>query len=221
VKAQIEISDYANFDTAFGETGMVVGPRTGSSKRSKDEKEWWVARRFLKAAIPERVFTLSLSIRKGQPPEPDFVLEQGNGSAWLEITEASDEADQKEMTTIEISNESAVLRGTFGGRFKDGASQPGRAWATDVVNAIERKARKTIFSTSGSCRHLVVYPNSNAASLLSDAEGELTAMEYLRDVIFDRRESLVQTTNGCLIHVLGAEYVFFDVVGDIKYIRRI
>ncbi len=38
----ITISSIKDFDVAFGQIGLKVGPRTGLNKRTKDEKEWFV-----------------------------------------------------------------------------------------------------------------------------------------------------------------------------------
>ena len=104
-----------------------------------------------------------ISIQKQNPPLPDFGLQFGDTIAHLEITEATDPADQREMTAFERSGKSMMLLGEFGGRFSDGASQPGRTWASDVIDAINRKRGKAIFEKADVGRHLVIY--SSSASL--------------------------------------------------------
>jgi hypothetical protein len=88
----------------------------------------------------------------------------------LEVTEATDEADQKGMTAFERSRKSAALLGEFGGRFADGASRPGFAWAADIVDAIRRKDGKAIFQDLPTRRHLLV---SRARRLRSHKVQEL------------------------------------------------
>ena len=216
MSVKISVPSLREFDSAFGETGLIVGPRTGPNKRTKDDKEWYVVRRFLKEATLAKVFQCPLKIQKANPPAPDFLLENANGSALLEITEATDEADQMEMTKIELSDQSVTLIGEFGGRFKGGASQPGRAWASDVVCAINRKAGKGIFQTANVSRHLIVYPNSNASSLLFDGDDELEAFAFLRTTLARNRRDFIRTTNGCLVHILGKEHIFLDVTGAVQ-----
>jgi len=66
-----------------------IGKVTGLHKRTQEDEEWFVARRFLKAALKGRIFEPPLSIQKRNPPEPDFSLELGDGGgylAFLEIT---------------------------------------------------------------------------------------------------------------------------------------
>ena len=212
---RITISDLSNFDRSFGEVGFRCGPRTGQKRRSKADMEWYVARRFLKAAINAGRLNVPFIIRQGNPPtEPDFVLKCKTSLVFLEITEATCEADQKEMTAFEASGRPAVLLGEFGGRFKNGGANPERAWAGDIIDAILRKMGKSIFKASDSDRHLVIYPNSNASSLICDAEDELSAAQYLKAEIVRMREEIKQAANGCRIHVLGKECLFYNVMDE-------
>jgi hypothetical protein len=161
-------------------------------------------------------------VEKRNPPEPDFALKFGGRDTvtYLEITEATDPTDQMEMTAFERSKEKVMLLGDFGGRFSDGASQPGRAWASDVLDAIKRKDGKAIFLRSDTHRHLIIYPNSNASSLLSDDEDERAAFGYLKEEIWINRDTYIQAAKGCLVHVLATEYVCFDLLGKTKLVRR-
>lgn len=220
----IRIPGVASFCTAFDRVGLNVGPRTGSHKRTQEDKEWFVVRHFLKAALRERIFLTPLLVQKCNPPEPDFALMSGDGNllAYVEITEATQPADQREMTEFERSKKSAMLLGDFGGRFSRGAGQPRKAWASDILDAIKRKRDKTIFRRSDAERHLVIYPNSNASKLLNDDNDndELGAFGYLRETITMDRDTYVSAANGCLVHVLGKRVLGFDVLGNARSIRR-
>lgn len=218
----INVPDPAGFCAAFGDVGLKVGPRTGENKRTQDDKEWYVVRRFLREGMLRRVFKTPFSIEKAHPPKPDFALDfnDGNATAFLEITEATRPADQREMTEIGRSNQ-ATLLGEFGGRFSDGASQPGLAWASDVVDAIERKVGKAIYSPSEANRHLVIYPNSNASFLLFDARDECAAFSFLAELIARERHRCVDMASGCFVHVLGKWWVCFDLLGESRLVRRI
>jgi hypothetical protein len=138
----------------------------------------------------------------------------------LEITEATDPTDQREMTAFERSGSSRMLLGGFGGRFSDGATQPGWTWASDVIDAIKRKRGKAIFEKSDVGRHLVIYPNSNASALVNDAEDEQAAFGFLGELIEANLSEYLEATNGCLVHVLGKELVGFDVLGPACLARR-
>jgi hypothetical protein len=216
----VNVPDFAGFCAAFGALGSSVGPRTGVDKRTQDEKEWFVVRRFLKIALRDGFLKAPISIQKQNPPLPDFGLQIGDAIAHLEITEATDPADQREMTVFEQSGNSSMLLGTFGGRFSDGASQPGRAWASDVMDAIDRKSGKAIFERSDKGRHLVIYPNSNASMLLFDADDERDAFGFLGELIATRFNGTATKANGCLVHVLGKKMVGFDVLGEVRLALR-
>jgi hypothetical protein len=218
MRAPIEIVTLEQFDVAFGELGAKVGPRTGPHKRTQDEKEWYVLRRFLKEGVHGRRFKLPLVVRKGVPPEPDFVIE-GPQRALIEITEATSEADQREMTRQEFSDR-AILLGELGGRFEGGGGEPGHLWASDIVEAIKRKKNKSIFSCQGMRRHLVIYPNSNASALLFSDKDERRAFALLVSLIDPEWDELSRVANGCSVHILGKDYVFSDVLARATRRRR-
>jgi hypothetical protein len=220
---RIHFADISTFDEAFGVVDDSVGPRTGSSKRTQDAKEWWVARRFLKTALLANVFTTPLAVWKEQPPLPDFGVEFGDPPihGFIEITEATHPDDQREMTEFERSDQPAMLIGELGGRFSGGASEPGHVWASDIVDAIERKAGKSIYSMDAESRHLVIYPNSNASVLILSEKGERTAFSILAQAIERRSTEFAEIVNGCAIHILGKHFVCFDLLGNGRLVARI
>jgi hypothetical protein len=218
----IQISSLEDIEATAALVGLPVGPRTGSSRRTKEKKEWYVALGFLKSTIPAQFFSLPIAIRNGRPPhEPDFVMTRqasNDAIALIEITEATNQADQREMAAIELSDKAAILVGELGGRFYGGASRPGLVWASDIVDAIKRKSGKAIFQDLAAARHLIVYPNSNASALLFDSDAELSAIQNLRDEIAKDLDLLARIANGCSVHVLGKYNVCIDVMGDMRVV---
>jgi hypothetical protein len=219
-----EISGLEDLERIAAEVGLPVGPRTGANKRTQEKKEWYVVLGFLKKAIPADIFEVPMTIRRGVPPdEPDFVVTRSRTCdvvGLVEITEATDEADQREMTAFERS----ALVGHSGGRFSRGAARPGLAWASDIIDAIKRKETRVIFKSSLTPRHLIIYPNSNASLLLADqldqdGKNEREAVGYLREAV-DNSGTLAEITNGCFVHVLGNRHICFDVVGDMRVLHR-
>jgi hypothetical protein len=213
-----EVRTLGDLDRVAEAVGLPVGPRKG---RSKAKKEWYVLLGFMKEAIPSGMFELPITVRYGIPPnEPDFVVARGDTTVGLvEVTEATDEADQKGMTAFERSEKSAALVGEFGGRFADGASRPGLAWAADIVDAIRRKDGKAIFQNLPTRRHLLVYPNSNASFLLFDEDDEREAVDYLRAEVA-KDSALSNLVNGCVVHVLGGYLVCVDALGEARLLAR-
>jgi len=214
VSDEVYIESPKDIERAFGSIGLKVGPRTGPKKRTKEDKEWYVLRRFMPAAFSLGLFECPLRILKRNPPEPDFALRSTSDLSSLEVTEATHPADQKEMTKFELS-ENADLIGTHGGRFRAGASgnHPEQVWAQDVIDAIMRKKGKSIFSKSYH-RHLVIYPNSNASSLMFDDEDELEAYGLLIERAREQRDALLSLVNGCQVHILGQSFSFLDILGQ-------
>ena len=66
----------------------------------------------------------------------------------------------------------------------------------------------------------MIYPNSNASSLVNDAEDEQAAFGFLEELIEVNLSGFVEATNGCLVHVLGKELVGFDVLGAARLALR-
>ena len=141
---------------------------------------------------------------------------EGSQVGLFEITEATDVADQREMTLGERSGRKMSLIGEFGGRFKGGAGNPSIIWATDIVSAIKRKSGKAIFQDSSVPRHLIIYPNSNASILLFDADDEREAISYLDAEITKEKPALSNMSNGCLVHVIGKHLLCFDALGEMS-----
>jgi hypothetical protein len=208
-----------DLDSIGQAVGLPVGPRKG---RSKEKKEWYVLLNFLKSAVPAGIISLPVSVRNGVPPdEPDFIAHRGDLTVgWIEITEATDEADQKGMTAFENSGKLAALVGEFGGRFSDGAARPGLVWATDVVKSIKRKRGKAIYRSVPVPRHLLIYPNSNASFLLFDQDDERDAVDDLRAEVMKYDSALARLANACSIHILGAYLICFDLLGSMRLATR-
>jgi hypothetical protein len=184
--------------------------------------EWYVVRRFLRETISTGIFVPPIFLRKGCPPDPDFVVVGADGKevvALIEITQAADKSDQKEMTEIELSGQPTLL-GTFGGRFAGGAANPKWAWAKDVIDAIERKRGKAIFSPSSAIRYLIIYPNSNASTLLFNEDDERDAISALCSAVSAEAKRLPKLADGCFVHILGKEYICVNVLGRMSLVRR-
>jgi len=218
----VRVTRPEDFEMAFGSVGVKVGSHVGPNKRTQDEEEWFVLRRFMARTLGTEMFGFPVVFEKVQPPRPDFAVRYGKEDkvALIEITEATHPTDQREMTRFAKSNKSASLLGEFGGRFVEGASQPKFAWASDILDAIARKQQKSICSTLTGERHLIVYPNSNASFLLFDEDDEREAFTHLLSSVSDRGSGYAQALNGCKVHVLGKELLCVDLFGIFRLIRR-
>lgn len=132
-RTTVTITSFENFEAAFGSVGVMPSSRHGPNKRTQDGKEWYVVRNFLKDTI-SGIFIAPISIRKACPPDPDFVVLGSTNEiiASIEITEATVESDQREMTKGELVKGPWRL-GSFGGRFAEGTANPKWTWVEDII----------------------------------------------------------------------------------------
>ncbi|MBL8558250.1 MAG: hypothetical protein JNM47_05980 [Hyphomonadaceae bacterium] len=165
----IIVRSYSSFDDEFPE--VTIGPRTGSAKRTQSDTERWVCRLAMKACLESGVICAPFRIRSiPNTPicrTPDFELCQSSGISFVEITEATDPADQREFTLSERAGE-ACFSGDHGGRGSGGfaGDMPERLVAQDVLSAIEKK-RAHYDEWTRARTLLAIYPNSSPAPALT------------------------------------------------------
>ncbi len=162
------VASLVDLPEAFGELGIRVGPRKGASARTHDEKEWWCFRRYLFTLAGIGQVFFPISVRKSE--SPDFRCEFGPRQIGVEVTEATDQRDQRELTRI-AQQEKPVLLGSLGGRFPNGAGgdAPERAWRADILKAVAVKVKKLPSWPEPMPEYdLLLYTSSNAGSLISD-----------------------------------------------------
>jgi hypothetical protein len=162
------VASPADLPEVLGELGTRVGPRIGANARTQDEKEWWCFRRYLVTVASIGQIAFPISIMKSE--SPDFRCEFGTRSVGVEVTEATDPRDQRELTRIDQQDE-VVLRGSLGGRFPNGAGgdAPERTWREDISKAVAAKMKKLPSWPDPMPQYeLLLYTNSNAGSLIFD-----------------------------------------------------
>jgi hypothetical protein len=216
VKKQIEVSNVEVFEDAFGNVGRKVRPRADG--RTHEEKEWYVLRRFLKCALSRGYFKCPLRIEKAEPPDPDFHIDSDGTAMWVEIIEATFNADQEEMNEIERSESEIIMSGEFGGRYADGVfgDRAERDWAADILRAIRRKRTKSVFAYRMPLSHLVVFVNSNPGSVVDECEAFATLYESFGRV----GASVRRIVNGALVHVVSRARVCIDVLDSRVIVER-
>jgi hypothetical protein len=165
---RLDIADADGLAGGFGKLGTYVGPRIGSNSRTQEQKEWWCIRRYIFTLADARELAFPISVSKAE--RPDFRCKFGERQVGVEVTEATAQRDQRELTMIDKQNE-MVLRGSLGGRFPNGAGGDGpeRTWLADVLRAARMKARSVRNYPDPVPEYvLLLYSNSNAASLIFD-----------------------------------------------------
>jgi len=176
----ITIRSKKTFDTDFPK--VIVGPRSGTGRRTQDAKELWALRRALRCALKKRLVRAPFSVLRVPASQPfattDFVLINPTSTVFVEITEATSPLDQREMS-ITDQDAQATMLGTHGGRGARGfvGDEPERLVAEDIETAVRRK-RERYPSKLRRNTILAVYVNSNPNVVI----GRLTRLARLKRV---------------------------------------
>ena len=181
---RIEIIELDDLALAFGQAGTNVGPRLGTNARTQEQKEWWCLRRYIFTLSAAGQIAFPISIVKDE--RPDFRCEFGPRSIGIEVTEATDPTDQRELTIID-EQDAVVLQGTFGGRFANGAGgdAPERAWQDDILKAVASKVTKVPTWPAPMPEYsLLLYTNSNAGRLIHDWPAVFIALEPMNERVW-------------------------------------
>jgi hypothetical protein len=64
----VRITRREDFEAAFGNLGAKVGSRVGPAKRTQDEREWFVLRRFMARTVGTEILGFPVVFEKVQPP---------------------------------------------------------------------------------------------------------------------------------------------------------
>lgn len=98
-----EFSSRETFSDELGSVGAWVGPKTGPSHRTQDQKEDYVLRRLLIAWKRRNMvrFPFTVYASRQVPGNPDFVVGDASGRWGVEVTEAGSQSHQAWNTEIE------------------------------------------------------------------------------------------------------------------------
>jgi hypothetical protein len=166
------IANSLELGKTFDTLGASVGPRRGPDRRTKDQKEWYCLRRYLLTLAAHDRLSYPLDISKSE--RPDFIV----GSRGVEVTEATEEDWQRELTESEASKGDCLTEAKLIGDDGFVGEQPEIDWCAAVTRAVNSKV-DSLNSPSypvASC-DLLIYVNSRM-SLIVD---ELRAIEVLAE----------------------------------------
>jgi len=76
ISLELNIASRSHLASTFGSLGASVGPRTGPSTRSHQEKEWWCLRRYILTMADADELEFPISVVKGE--RPDFHCTSGS-----------------------------------------------------------------------------------------------------------------------------------------------
>lgn len=135
--------ELVTFDSAdhlvdyFRNVGEMVGPRKGLNKRTHDQKELYNLRQYLPTLAANNHLQFPLTVEKGE--SPDFILTDGVSTKWgLEVTEATTQEFQRELTTTEGDETTLQLLGRDGWA----GNSAERETCAAILRAMRRKANK-------------------------------------------------------------------------------
>lgn len=183
-RTELQLTSDRNFSDEIGHFGRAVGPRKGEDKRTKAEKESFCLRRLLIALRRQHRIAYPLTVLSADeaPSQPDFwlLLPDGSGKG-IEVTEATAEDYQQELTRTERSGEQDETLVAFDLESEDGfvVSALLREAASLVQDAIERKLGKP-YVINGSTELLVYLSLRGGLGLDQEIDRLLSALnEYL------------------------------------------
>jgi hypothetical protein len=198
---QIEANNAASLRLAFGEYGRGVPER---SLRCSQDREAWCLRRYLLTLADSGRLSFPLRVTKFETP--DYKVE-GVTNFGVEVTEATTQRDQKEMSKSEKLGRVSGF-GEFGGRGRDGwlGNDAERTLIDDIAASLEKKSSK-----SWKCQpvRLLIYPNSNASVVACWDE----AVKMLQgDVERSRFENFSDKLSE--VSVIAGNQLWFDILGE-------
>lgn len=135
---KLTVASDAELDQAFSILGASVGPRRGPNRRTKDQKEWYCVRRYLLTLAAHKMLSYPLSIMKSDPP--DFIAsDQVSGTYGIEITEATEQDWQRELTVTEADEGDDPAGANLISKDGFAGEQPEHNWCSAVIRAVANK----------------------------------------------------------------------------------
>ena len=182
--------------------------RSRSKGRSKADKESYCLRKYLLALHTRGAIGYPVKIRSSETP--DFIVEYGaSGLFGIEVTDATDPSDQREMTLAARSNEKMYFEGQFGGHGPFVGDRPEELWKGYLRGAITRKSKLRYCVPRV---NLVIYCNSNAGAHV----GAGVAAGLLRELV-----NLPELGRFADVSVIRNNSVYLDIGNSMKFIERI
>ena len=132
--------------------GRRVGPRTGPQKRSKADKELFCLRRYIATLASKGRWGYPCAVDMGE--SPDFMIKLRGVERGLEVTEATVEAFQKNLSDFERRHDSTM-------DLDDGwvGDAPEHEWCDAVLAAITVKVGKIKYYRTAQSHDILIYSN--------------------------------------------------------------
>ncbi len=189
--------------------------------RTHDDRERFCIVNYLATLAEHKLLAFPLRVEKGQPPSPDFRVDEGSEILGLEVTDAGEEEAQRALTELERAPKDTRLEiGTWALRspgeelrqkpfFGD---EPERRWTEEVLRAIRRKTGKLKSYVPYPRYDLLVYDVTGWSAVTSWFVDELPGR--LAAAIEARREDDADAMKFAKISILRPRVLLYDVCGE-------
>lgn len=206
---KLELSNNSDVPEAFGSLGAGVGPRRGPDRRTKDQKEWYCLRRYLVALAAHGSLQFPLKIIKSE--RPDFMIDAPHGKHGIEVTEATEEGWQRELTESEAGKDDEPAGAQLIGGDGFVGELPERDWCAAVIRAINCKIDSLSRPDypASSC-DLLVYVNSRTSIVVDEARA-IKVLAEATEFELDRWEACARLRR---VAVLANRHILPDLISS-------
>ena len=203
---QFEAPDLRTFIRCLRRLGRKVGPRSGTNRRAKVDKELFCFRRYAATLAAHSQWTFPCTVSVGE--SPDFMIAFGDILHGLEVTEATTETFQRGLTQSEASDEECQLiedDGWIG-------EAPERDWSEAVVRAIEAKVGLIPSYRRALCHDILVV-SSHPADDMRHINGKDSGHVQLHALVEQRAPCwMARAKHLGTISVIDGSVLVFDLV---------
>ena len=193
--------------------GRRVGPRTGLRKRSKADKELFCLRRYIATLAVNSRWNYPCVVEMGE--SPDFMVSVGGVNRGLEITEATTQAFQKELTKIERDRD--AVKGLDDGWIGD---TPEREWCEAVISAITIKVG-IIKNYRAAHRHDILVYSNHPSDFVRGMDGRHPEYERLQMIAHRRAQTWKSESRLGVISVIDGRTLIYDLIGQCVHLKAV
>jgi hypothetical protein len=200
-----EAGNLRTFIPCLRRIGRKVGPRSGLARRNKEDKEQFCFRRYALTLATHRMWRFPCKVSMGE--RPDFMVTFGSKSHGVEVTEATTELFQRDLTRSERCG--SLYEDMDDGWVGDG---PEQAWCKAVVDAIEAKVR-LIGGYRPAARHDILIYSNHPTDSVRGMGGRRPEYDRLQSFAQQRVESWKREPSLGIISIIDGSTLLYDLTG--------
>lgn len=207
----IDIEDRNGLRQCFSTLGKTVGPRVGPKRRTAEDREWFCLREYLLSLDSIELINYPMRICKSE--SPDFVIENIDQQTGIEVTEATEEHFQQELTKDERRGGDDVVF-VYG---EDGCVgfNAEEEWCEIIIKQISSKLKKVKSYDFPIGRiGILVYASPRSIYLVSEPP-----VAMLRESIENNPMLWQECCELNWISIISRKYLLIDVISKGRLIR--